>query len=140
MISIQCRRILTGVWAVLLVRVVPAIAQAPVTAFVDVAVIPMDRERVLLHQTVVVQGDRIVALGPVKQVSVPSEAVRVNGRGKFLMPGLADMHVHFYDGNGHLETDRVLPRRGALARAGQRCERQHRIPGHVATHYRILGK
>jgi cytosine/adenosine deaminase-related metal-dependent hydrolase len=69
-------------------------AAAPVTAFVDVAVIPMDRERMLAHQTVVVRGDRIVALGPTTATRVPAEAVRVDGRGKFLIPGLADMHAH----------------------------------------------
>ncbi len=72
----------------------PAQAQQPVTAFVNVSVVPMDREHVLRGQTVVVQGDRIVAMGPAKQVRVPATAVRVDGRGKFLMPGLADMHMH----------------------------------------------
>ena len=72
-----------------------ALAVVPVTAFVNVSVIPMDRDRVLTRQTVVVRGDHIVALGPVGQVAVPSDAERVDGAGKFLMPGLADMHVHF---------------------------------------------
>jgi imidazolonepropionase-like amidohydrolase len=67
---------------------------AAVTAFVDVAVVPMDRERVLAHQTVLVQGGRIVALGSVAQVAVPAEAQRIDGRGQYLIPGLADMHVH----------------------------------------------
>ncbi len=70
------------------------VAQAPTTAFIDVSVVPLDRERVLSHQTVVVRGDRIVAMGPVKQVAVPAAAARVDGRGKFLMPGLTDMHTH----------------------------------------------
>lgn len=77
---------------------VPVASQAPAaTAFVDVAVIPMDRERVLVHQTVLVQGDRIVALGPAKRVPVPAGAQRIDGRGKFLIPGLADMHSHSLD-------------------------------------------
>ena len=92
-------------WLVLLfataVSVIPARAQVPakvtVTAFVNVAVIPMDRERVLAGQTVIVRGDRIVAMSPVGRVAVPAEAVRVDGRGQFLMPGLADMHVHLWD-------------------------------------------
>lgn len=72
----------------------PIEAQESVTAFVNVSVLPMDREHVLPGQTVVVQGDRIVAIGPVKQVAVPAAAVRIDGRGQFLMPGLADMHMH----------------------------------------------
>jgi imidazolonepropionase-like amidohydrolase len=68
-------------------------AQA-VTAFIDVNVVPMDTERVLANQIVLVEGDRITALGPAAQVKVPAGAVRIDGRGKYLMPGLADMHVH----------------------------------------------
>ncbi len=71
-----------------------ASAQAPITAFVNVSVIPMDRERVLAGQTVLVRGERIVAMGAVNKVSVPVEAVRVDGTGRFLIPGLADMHAH----------------------------------------------
>src|SRR5690349_16088463 len=71
---------------------------APVaTAFVGVDVIPMDRERVLRDQTVVVRDGKIVALGPESQVAVPPDVARVEGRGRFLMPGLADMHVHVWD-------------------------------------------
>jgi len=69
-------------------------AQDPITAFVNVSVVPMDRERVLPHQTVIVRGARIVALGPAHRVRVPPTAVRIDGKGKFLLPGLADMHTH----------------------------------------------
>jgi imidazolonepropionase-like amidohydrolase len=69
-----------------------------VTAFVDVTVIPMDRERRLPGQTVVVRGDRIVALGPTARVRVPEGATRVEGKGKFLIPGLAEMHAHIPGG------------------------------------------
>lgn len=65
-----------------------------VTAFVNVAVIPMDRERVLAGQTVLVEHGRITALGPAGKVKVPVNAMRVDGRGQWLIPGLADMHVH----------------------------------------------
>ena len=67
-------------------------AQERVTAFVDVTVIPMDRERSLPNQTVVVRGDRIVEIGPASRVKVPEGGVRVDGRGKYLIPGLAEMH------------------------------------------------
>jgi imidazolonepropionase-like amidohydrolase len=65
-----------------------------VTAFIDVAVIPMDRERVLEHQTVVVRGGQVASVSAVRAGSLPSGAVRIDGRGKFLMPGLAEMHGH----------------------------------------------
>ncbi|MGH7467205.1 MAG: amidohydrolase family protein [Longimicrobiales bacterium] len=70
------------------------VAQERITAFVDVSVLPMDRERVLEHQTVIVRGENIQALGPVASTRVPEGATRIDGRGKFLMPGLAEMHAH----------------------------------------------
>ncbi len=65
-----------------------------VTAFVGVRVVPMDSERVLADQTVVVRGERIVEVGPSASVRVPAGARRVDGRGKWLIPGLAEMHGH----------------------------------------------
>jgi hypothetical protein len=69
-------------------------AKQYVIAFVDVTLVPMDRERLVPHQTVLVRGTRIAEIGPVPQLHLPSEAQRIDGRGKFLMPGLADMHSH----------------------------------------------
>jgi imidazolonepropionase-like amidohydrolase len=69
-------------------------AKAGTIAFVDAAVIPMDGERVLRDQTVVVVDGRIAAVGPASQVRVPRGARRIDARGRFLIPALADMHVH----------------------------------------------
>jgi imidazolonepropionase-like amidohydrolase len=71
-----------------------AASAAGTFAFVDVSVLPMDRDRVLTRQTVVVRDGRITALGPSASVRVPADAQRIDGRGKFLMPGLAEMHAH----------------------------------------------
>jgi imidazolonepropionase-like amidohydrolase len=72
---------------------VAAAALAPV-AFVDVTVLPMDRERVVAGQTVIVRDGRIAEMGPAGRVRVPPGAVRVEGKGRYLMPGLAEMHGH----------------------------------------------
>lgn len=69
-------------------------------AFINVAVIPMDRERLLENQTVIVRDGRIVELGPAAQIKIPEGAQRIDGRGKFLMPGLVDMHIHLAPGAG----------------------------------------
>ena len=71
-----------------------ALAQERVIAITDVTVIPMDRERTLTSQTVVIRGQRIVEVGDARRVRVPNGAHRVDGRGKFLIPGLAEMHGH----------------------------------------------
>lgn len=74
-------------------------------AFVDVNVIPMTPTvGVVPHQTVVVRNGRIEAVGNVGAAAIPRGAVRVDGRGKYLIPGLADMHVHLE----HFEDPSVL--------------------------------
>jgi len=49
---------------------------------------------VLSGQTVVVQQGRITAIGPFSSTPVPAGATAIQGQGRYLMPGLADMHVH----------------------------------------------
>lgn len=68
-----------------------------VVAVVDVTVIPMDSERLLLRQTVVIRDGLIAELGPAAAVQVPADAQRIDGTGLYLMPGLIDAHVHLRD-------------------------------------------
>ena len=68
-----------------------------VTAIVNVTVVPMDSERVLEEQTVLILGDRIASMGTADEITVPANAQVIDGRGRWLMPGLADMHVHLWD-------------------------------------------
>jgi imidazolonepropionase-like amidohydrolase len=84
-------------------------------AITDVAVLPMDRERILQRQTVVVRDGKISALGPTGQIAIPAGAVRIDGRGKFLIPGLSEMHIHLGQGTG--ETADPLGRQLRLALA-----------------------
>ena len=63
-------------------------------AFTNVSVVPMDAERILENQTVVVESGHIAALGPATSTPVPDTATRIDGRGKFLLPGLTEMHGH----------------------------------------------
>ncbi len=65
-----------------------------VTAFLDVTVIPMDGERAIPNQTVIVRGDRIAEIAPASTAKIPEGATRIEARGKFLMPGLGEMHGH----------------------------------------------
>src|SRR5688500_11650643 len=64
------------------------------TAFVNVTVLPMDSERTLANQTVIVKNDRIAEVGSVASVQIPADAQRIEGAGKFLIPGLGEMHGH----------------------------------------------
>jgi hypothetical protein len=68
-----------------------------VVAFEHVTVVPMDRERTLENHTVIVRNGAIATMGRDGSVTIPTGATRVDGRGRYLMPGIADMHVHPYD-------------------------------------------
>ena len=65
-------------------------------AVTNVNVIPMTADTLLRDQTVLVRDGRIVRVGASRAVDVPAGAQRIDGRGKYLMPGLADMHAHLY--------------------------------------------
>jgi hypothetical protein len=82
--------------AIILLSALPLIsgAAAQVIAFENVNVIPMDRNRVLERQTVVVRDGRISQIGRASRVKFPDGAVRVEASGKYLIPGLAEMHGH----------------------------------------------
>jgi imidazolonepropionase-like amidohydrolase len=72
-------------------------ALAPgVVAITGATVVTMTRDSVLRDATILVRDGRIAALGPASRIRVPSGARRIDGRGKFVVPGLADMHAHLY--------------------------------------------
>jgi imidazolonepropionase-like amidohydrolase len=73
-----------------------------ILAIENVTVLPMDRERELPDQTVIVRDGRIAEIGPAATTEAPEGAVRVDGRGKVLLPGLVDMHVHVAPGTGDI--------------------------------------
>ncbi len=65
-------------------------------AITGVSVVPMTSDTVLAGSTVVVRDGRIALAGPSRSVHVPPGARRVDGRGKYLIPGLADLHTHLF--------------------------------------------
>ncbi len=73
-----------------------AMAQESSTLAIEhVSVIPMDGERVLSDMTVIVDAGRVLAIGRADEITVPAGATRIDGQGRFLIPGLWDMHAHF---------------------------------------------
>ncbi len=75
------------------------VAQGTATAFTGVTVLPMDKEAVLANQTVVVADGKIASIAPAAKAQVPAGAVKVDGSGKYLMPGLGELHAHIPGGN-----------------------------------------
>lgn len=70
------------------------------------SVIPMDRDEVLANQTVVVENGRISYVGGPR--AAPAGATVVDGRGKFVMPGLAEFHAHVPSGGQAVHAHRAL--------------------------------
>src|SRR5689334_24283633 len=68
----------------------------PIIAITDVNLIPMDRERVLKNQTILIENGKIKHIGPDGKIDIPTDAKIVNGNNKYLLPGFFDMHTHFF--------------------------------------------
>ncbi len=65
-------------------------------AITGATVITMRGDSVLRDATVLVRDGRIAAVGPSAQVRVPRGTRSIDGRGRFIIPGLADLHAHLY--------------------------------------------
>jgi imidazolonepropionase-like amidohydrolase len=63
-------------------------------AFISVNVVPMDSERIVEDQIVIVKDGITERIGSSEEVTIPEGCLIVMAHGKYLLPGLADMHVH----------------------------------------------
>ena len=70
------------------------LAPATSTVIVDVSVVDAVANTIRAHQNVEFAGDRIIAITTGKPNPI---AKRIDGKGRYLIPGLWDMHVHWYD-------------------------------------------
>lgn len=66
-------------------------------AFTDVTVVDVKDGQLLPNMTVVIQGNRIIEVEQSAKAQVPKESVVYDAQGKYLIPGLWDMHVHLLD-------------------------------------------
>jgi imidazolonepropionase-like amidohydrolase len=62
--------------------------------FRNVQVIPMDRETVIPNQIVIVKDGRISLIGDARMVKYSKDALVIDANGKYLLPGLTEMHAH----------------------------------------------
>ncbi len=65
-----------------------------ITVIKNVNIIPMTRETVLRERVVLLKGKKILDIVPAAKFKAPAGAKVIDGKGGYLMPGLADMHVH----------------------------------------------
>jgi imidazolonepropionase-like amidohydrolase len=111
--------------AVALLGAVVARAADESIAIIGATVIHPEREAqaaVERDRTVIITGNRIAAIGPRARTRVPAGALRIDGKRKWVVPGLVDAHVHFFQ-SGNLYTrpdvadfNAVVPYRDEVAR------------------------
>lgn len=73
-----------------------AVAQvtAPEIAFTHVNVLPMTGKKILRDQTVLIRSSVIYKIGASSKIKPIENALIIDGTGKFLMPGISEMHAH----------------------------------------------
>lgn len=81
-------------------------AEPPTIAIVGAYVLDVARQsgaQIQRNQTIVIEGNRIVSVGPAAKNVPPKGATVIDGKGKWVIPGLIDSHVHFSQ-SGNLYT------------------------------------
>jgi len=96
-----------GLAALLMLAGLPCqAAETSIIAIVGATVIHPDRDlpsAVAVNSTLIIAGRRIESIGPAGSTAVPAGATRIDGKGKWVVPGLIDSHVHFFQ-SGNLYT------------------------------------
>lgn len=85
--------------AILFVIAAPAPVHAQ-TYIENVTLVDVVKQQLLANHTVVITGDRITDVQATRKIKPPANADIVDGTGKFLIPGLTDAHIHFFQNGG----------------------------------------
>ena len=89
--------------AVLVFMALAPLAQAQRVAMVGGTLVDGTLSDPIRDSVILIEGQRIVAVGTVKTLPVPADATVISTEGMTVLPGLWDMHVHF------TETERTFP-------------------------------
>lgn len=92
-------------------------AQPKPVAFTHVTVIDATGKPPMADMTIIVKNNRIALIGKSRLVKIPNEAQIIEAEGKFLIPGLWDMHIH---SGGYENGRKYLPRLVAQGITGVR--------------------
>lgn len=75
-------------------------AHAEPIALVNGQVVDVERRIVLTDHTVLIDQGRIVDVGPSRSIKIPRDTESVDCRGKWILPGLVDAHIHLFQSGG----------------------------------------
>jgi imidazolonepropionase-like amidohydrolase len=120
-----------------LVGVMSSSARAqPTTALVGGTVVRPAASPPAEDATVVLRGDTIVAVGPASRVDVPRDATVIDVNGQWIVPGLIDGHVHFFQSGGLYTRPDVIDLRSQRSYAEERTRIEERLPSTFARYLR----
>ena len=91
----DCKFLIAGTLSLFTVACADTLKDAATIAITNVTVLDGTGAPPRSNETVLIHGNRIVSIGASESVDVPADASMVDGQGKFLIPGLWDMHMHF---------------------------------------------
>ncbi|MFN4315669.1 MAG: amidohydrolase family protein [Chitinophagaceae bacterium] len=77
-----------------------AVSASAQTYISNVTVLDVEKQKLLPAQTVVISNGRISSVQPSKKIKIPENARVIDGSGKYLMPGMTDAHIHFFQSGG----------------------------------------
>ncbi|MBV8053145.1 MAG: amidohydrolase family protein, partial [Acidobacteriaceae bacterium] len=99
MIRLAVRRFRSLLWfAFVAATIAGTCASAQSIAFTNVRIVDGNGGVPVEHGTIVIEGRKIVAVGPSSTISIPAQARTIDESGRTALPGLADMHVHLTGG------------------------------------------
>lgn len=117
----------------LLLACIGTLAQAgSITAFTGGMVIDGTGASPIPDGTVLVEGERITAVGPSREISIPEAAQVIDARGKWIIPGLIDAHIHFFQSGGLYTRPDIIDLRSERPYSQEIAWVQERIPQTLA--------
>ena len=74
--------------------------QAQQTVISNVNLVDVKAGKIIPGQSVIINGEKIEQAGAVKKIKIPAGSQIIDGTGKYLMPGMTDAHIHFFQSGG----------------------------------------
>jgi imidazolonepropionase-like amidohydrolase len=130
----RCRRCLYRTGFGLLLVMAACVVQAAdgLTVLAGATVFDASGAEPLRDAVVVIRGDTILAVGPADEVPVPAGSTVQDVRGKWIMPGLVDAHVHFFQSGGLYTRPDVIDLRHIRPYAREIAGLRNRLPDTLA--------
>ena len=72
---------------------------APDLVIKNINIIPITKDTILLNKSVAISNGKITAITDFKKIKINSSTTIIDGTGKYLLPGLTEMHIHLPNPN-----------------------------------------